>query len=69
MDEGIREATGSHVGKTIVFARSHLHAVHLAEVFTEMYPQYGVSVLPCDRQSGAKGRAAHRRLQESRTTS
>jgi type I restriction enzyme R subunit len=41
MDEGIREATGSHVGKTIVFARSHLHAVHLAEVFSEMYPQYG----------------------------
>ena len=41
MEEGIREATGSHVGKTIVFARSHLHAVHLAEVFAEMYPQYG----------------------------
>lgn len=41
MDEGIREATGSHVGKTIVFARNHLHAVHLAEVFSEMYPQYG----------------------------
>ncbi len=41
MDSGIREATGSHVGKTIVFARSHVHAVHLAEVFSEMYPQYG----------------------------
>jgi type I restriction enzyme, R subunit len=41
MDEGIREATGGHVGKTIVFARSHLHAVHLAEVFSELYPQYG----------------------------
>ena len=41
MDEGIRESTGSHVGKTIVFARNHLHAVHLSEVFTEMYPQYG----------------------------
>ena len=41
MDEGIREATGGHVGKTIVFARNHLHAVHLAEVFSEMYPQYG----------------------------
>jgi len=41
MDEGIREATGSRIGKTIVFARSHLHAVHLAEVFSEMYPQYG----------------------------
>ena len=43
MDEGIREATGSHVGKTIVFARSHPHALHLAELFAEMYPQYGSS--------------------------
>ena len=41
MDGGIREATGSHVGKTIVFARNHLHAEHLADVFQEMYPQYG----------------------------
>lgn len=41
IEEGIREATGSHVGKTIVFARSHLHAVHLAELFSELYPQYG----------------------------
>jgi type I restriction enzyme, R subunit len=41
MDEGLRETTGSRVGKTIVFARNHLHAVHLAEVFSEMYPQYG----------------------------
>ena len=41
MENGIREATGSHVGKTIVFARSHVHAVHLADVFSEIYPQYG----------------------------
>ncbi|MCC6664991.1 MAG: DEAD/DEAH box helicase family protein [Polyangiaceae bacterium] len=41
METGIREATGSHVGKTIVFARSHVHAEHLADVFSEMYPQYG----------------------------
>jgi type I restriction enzyme, R subunit len=41
IEDGIREATGSHVGKTVVFARSHIHAVHLAEVFSEMYPQYG----------------------------
>jgi len=41
MEDGIREATGSHVGKTIVFARNHAHAVHLAEVFSEMYPQHG----------------------------
>ncbi|MEY4510415.1 MAG: hypothetical protein RLZZ450_2537 [Pseudomonadota bacterium] len=41
MEEGIREVTASHVGKTIVFARSHLHAVHLSEMFSELYPQYG----------------------------
>ena len=41
MENGIRETTGSHVGKTIVFARSHVHAVYLAEVFSEIYPQYG----------------------------
>jgi type I restriction enzyme R subunit len=40
-DEGLRDATGSRVGKTIVFARSHVHAVHLADVFSEIYPQYG----------------------------
>jgi hypothetical protein len=27
MDHGLRDATGSRVGKTIVFARNHLHAV------------------------------------------
>jgi type I restriction enzyme R subunit len=41
MENGIREATGSHVGKTIVFARGHTHAEHLADVFSELYPQYG----------------------------
>jgi type I restriction enzyme R subunit len=41
MDEGIREATGSHIGKTIVFARNHLHALHLTELFSDLYPQYG----------------------------
>lgn len=41
VEEGIRESTGSHVGKTIVFARNHVHAVHMADVFSEMYPQYG----------------------------
>ncbi|MEO7032379.1 MAG: DEAD/DEAH box helicase family protein [Polyangiaceae bacterium] len=41
LENGIREATGTHVGKTIVFARSHVHAEHLADVFSEIYPQYG----------------------------
>ncbi|MGK3982508.1 DEAD/DEAH box helicase family protein [Sorangium sp. So ce136] len=41
MEQGIREETGSRIGKTIVFARNHKHAVHLAEVFYAIYPQYG----------------------------
>jgi type I restriction enzyme R subunit len=41
MEGGIREATGQRIGKTIIFARGHRHAVLLHEVFDEMYPQYG----------------------------
>ncbi len=42
MDNGIRVADGSRVGKTIVFARSMKHARLLEELFnTEMFPQYG----------------------------
>ena len=41
MDHGIRDAAGSLPGKTIIFARNHRHAVHLAEVFAELYPKYG----------------------------
>lgn len=41
MKDGLRDATGTIVGKTIVFARSHDHAVHLQDVFTELYPQFG----------------------------
>ncbi len=41
MEDGIREGTGQHVGKTIVFARNHRHAVHLEGVFNDLYPQYG----------------------------
>ncbi|MCA9678708.1 MAG: DEAD/DEAH box helicase family protein [Myxococcales bacterium] len=41
MEEGIRDATGSRIGKTIVFARRHEHAVHMAEIFSQLYPQYG----------------------------
>lgn len=40
MDNGLRNATGQHVGKTIVFARDHNHAVQLQALFDEMYPQY-----------------------------
>lgn len=40
MENGIREATGQHPGKTIIFARNHRHALMLQELFNEMYPQY-----------------------------
>ena len=41
MENGIRDATGQQVGKTIIFARNHDHAVLLEELFNELYPQYG----------------------------
>jgi len=41
MENGIRNADGSHIGKTIIFARNHDHAVLLQNLFDEMYPQYG----------------------------
>ncbi|MGH7285007.1 MAG: DEAD/DEAH box helicase family protein [Polyangiaceae bacterium] len=41
MEEGIRDETGMQLGKTIVFARNHNHAVHLEKVFNDLYPQYG----------------------------
>ncbi len=43
MENGLREATGQHPGKSIIFARNHKHAILLAELFDEMYPQYGGS--------------------------
>jgi len=41
MENGIREQTGQLPGKSIIFARSHNHAVLLKKLFDEMYPQYG----------------------------
>jgi type I restriction enzyme R subunit len=41
MERGIKDTTGSRVGKTIIFARNHNHAVLLQNLFEEMYPQYG----------------------------
>lgn len=43
MENGLREATGQHLGKTIIFARNHKHAILISELFDEMYPQYGGS--------------------------
>jgi type I restriction enzyme R subunit len=41
MENGIRESTGAHPGKSIIFARNHNHAILLQKLFDEMYPQYG----------------------------
>ncbi len=41
MDHGIKNAAGSTLGKTIVFARKHVHAEHLLKIFNRDYPQYG----------------------------
>jgi type I restriction enzyme, R subunit len=41
MENGLRDATGQQPGKSIIFARSHQHAVLLRQLFDEMYPQYG----------------------------
>ena len=41
MENGIRNADGTRLGKTIVFARNHAHAKLLVELFDELYPQYG----------------------------
>ncbi len=43
MENGIRDKTGQHPGKTIIFARNHTHAVLLGDLFDELYPQYGGS--------------------------
>lgn len=41
MENGIRNADGTRLGKSIIFARNHLHAKQMVEVFDELYPQYG----------------------------
>jgi type I restriction enzyme R subunit len=41
MENGLRDATGQLPGKSIIFARNHQHAILLARLFDEMYPQYG----------------------------
>jgi type I restriction enzyme R subunit len=40
MDEGIKVNHGQTLGKTIIFARDHNHAVKILECFREMYPEY-----------------------------
>lgn len=44
INNGIRDETGSLVGKTIIFAQRQDHAEHLEKVFCKLYPQYGSKV-------------------------
>lgn len=39
MEEGIRVDNGDRLGKTIIFARDHNHAVKIKEVFDETFPE------------------------------
>ncbi len=41
MNNGVRDATSSHVGKSIIFARNHNHAIILQKQFFKLFPQYG----------------------------
>lgn len=41
MEQGIRQADGQTLGKSIIFARNHKHAKLLENLFDELYPQYG----------------------------
>lgn len=41
MQNGLKVDDGGTLGKTIIFARNHEHAVLLEKLFNERYPQYG----------------------------
>ncbi len=41
MEHGIKVEGGDKLGKTIIFAKSHKHAVFIQERFDLMFPQYG----------------------------
>ncbi|ENA27908.1 hypothetical protein HMPREF1487_09091 [Pseudomonas sp. HPB0071] len=44
IDNGIKDETGTLVGKTIIFAQRQDHAEHLEKMFCKLYPQYGAKV-------------------------
>ena len=44
INNGIKDETGSLVGKTIIFAQRQDHAEHLEALFCKLYPQYGTKV-------------------------
>lgn len=44
MENGIKDANGSLIGKTIIFAQRQDHAEHLEKLFCKLYPQHGARV-------------------------
>lgn len=44
INNGIKDETGSLIGKTIIFAQRQKHAEHLEDLFCKLYPQYGSKV-------------------------
>ena len=45
MSDGIKVAGGDRIGKTIIFAKNHQHALFIEERFNKNYPEYGGSFL------------------------
>jgi len=41
MEKGLKVEGGDKLGKTIIFARRHSHAVFIEEQFNSLFPQYG----------------------------
>ena len=41
MKNGIKVSGGDRIGKTIIFAKNHQHAVFIEERFNDNYPEYG----------------------------
>lgn len=41
MENGIKVSGGDKLGKTIIFAKNHAHAVFIEERFNKNYPEYG----------------------------
>ena len=40
MERGLKVESGDKLGKTIIFAKNHKHAIAIAERFNKLYPQY-----------------------------
>ena len=45
MENGLKVAGGDKLGKTIIFAKNHKHAIFIEQRFNKNYPEYGGSFL------------------------